>query len=100
MKRLAFAVALLIGLATPSQADYQAGVAAYERGDYATALREFRSLAEQGNSDAQVVQTLRPLREGEKACRYLPNSQKGIGGHNTHSASIKHRGRAIQIGEY
>lgn len=29
-------------------ADFQAGVKAYERGDYAAALREFRTLAEQG----------------------------------------------------
>ncbi len=46
MKRLAFAVALLIGLATPSQADYQDGLVAYSRGDYATALLEFKPLAE------------------------------------------------------
>ncbi len=48
MKRLA--VALLIGLATPSQADYQDGQAAYSRGDYATALQEFKPLAEQGDA--------------------------------------------------
>ncbi len=54
MKRVALAVALLIGLATPSQADFQAGVAAHERGDYATALRLFRPLAEEGDADAQV----------------------------------------------
>ncbi len=53
MKRVALAVALLIGLATPSQADYQAGVAAYSRGDYATALQEFKPLAEQGIAEAQ-----------------------------------------------
>ena len=29
------------------------GGAAYDRGDYATALKEFRPLAEQGNADAQ-----------------------------------------------
>ncbi len=34
MKRVALAVALLIGLATPSQADYQAGQAAYRLGDF------------------------------------------------------------------
>ncbi len=55
MKHVALAVALLIGLATPSQADYQAGVAAYSRGDYATALQEFKSLAELGNSNAQFM---------------------------------------------
>ena len=53
MKRVALAVALLIGLATPSQADYQDGLAAYWRGDYATALQEFKPLAEQGDARAQ-----------------------------------------------
>ncbi len=37
MKRVALAVALLIGLATPSQADYLDGLAAYVLGEYATA---------------------------------------------------------------
>ncbi len=53
MKRLALAVALLIGLATPSQADYLDGLRAYRLGDYATALREFKPLAEQGDAFAQ-----------------------------------------------
>ena len=34
-------------------ADFQAGVEAYNRGDYAGALREFRPLAEQGHAKAQ-----------------------------------------------
>ena len=46
MKRLAVAVALLIGLATPSQADYRDGLAAYWRGDYTAALRELKPLAD------------------------------------------------------
>ncbi len=53
MKRLALADALLIGLATPSQTDYQAGLAAYWRGDYTTALQKFKPLAEQGDATAQ-----------------------------------------------
>ena len=42
--------ALLIGAlcAQTLAADFQAGVEAFERGDYAVALREFRPLAEQG----------------------------------------------------
>ncbi len=56
MKRLALAVALLIGLATPSQAGHQAaGAAAYSRGDYATALQEFKRLAERGAASAQLM---------------------------------------------
>jgi len=48
------AVALLI-VVTASQAwaDFKAGVEAYQRGDYATALTEFRLLAQQGNAVAQ-----------------------------------------------
>ncbi len=50
------AVALLI-VVTASQAwaDFKAGVEAYERGDYATALTEFRPVAQQGNADAQFI---------------------------------------------
>ncbi len=55
MKRLALAVALLIGLATPSQADFLDGEAAYLRGDYATAFQEFKPLAEQGDALAQFA---------------------------------------------
>ena len=34
-------------------ADFQAGLQAYRRGDYATALEELLSLAEQGSASAQ-----------------------------------------------
>ncbi len=37
----------------PAEADFNPGVAAYKRGDYATALRELRPLAEQGHASAQ-----------------------------------------------
>jgi hypothetical protein len=37
-----------------ARADFQKGVAAYDAGDYATALRELTPLAEQGNADAQT----------------------------------------------
>ena len=47
-KIIAIAV-LLIALAVPAWAGYDEGQAALNRGDYATALREFRPLAEQGN---------------------------------------------------
>ncbi|MDA0740161.1 MAG: tetratricopeptide repeat protein, partial [Nitrospirae bacterium] len=47
-------VGLSLMLATPAWADYQAGVDAYERGDYETALKEWRPLADQGNATAQL----------------------------------------------
>ncbi len=42
-----------LGLTAPAWAGADEGVAAYHRGDYATALREWRPLAEQGNAKAQ-----------------------------------------------
>ena len=53
MKRLVLTIAILIGLAAPAWAGFAEGVAAYNRGDYATALREMRTLAEQGDAVAQ-----------------------------------------------
>ena len=53
MKGLVLTVAILLGLAAPAWAGLAEGVAAYERGDYATALRELRPLAERGYSRAQ-----------------------------------------------
>ena len=46
-------VILLGTTGTSWGADYQKGVAAYESGDFATALGEWRPLAEQGDARAQ-----------------------------------------------
>jgi TPR repeat protein len=51
MKRLIVLFALLLPLA--AQAGLDEGVAAYTAGDYATAVTEFRALAEQGNAEGQ-----------------------------------------------
>lgn len=51
-----FTIALMLSfvcLAAPAWADFQAGLDAYERGDYTITLREWRPLAEQGNPMAQ-----------------------------------------------
>ncbi len=53
MKRVVSAAIVLIGLATPAWADWDDGVAAYKRGDYATALRELLLPATQGNAWSQ-----------------------------------------------
>ena len=47
---------LLILLVSPMSfgADFSKGVIAYGNGDFATALRELRPLAEQGNASSQV----------------------------------------------
>lgn len=44
---------VVLTVAAPIRADFQAGVAAYEQGDYVTALNEWRPLAEQGDPKAQ-----------------------------------------------
>ena len=46
-------VLLIVCLGVAACDDFQAGVDAYLRGDYATALHEWRPLAEQGNARAQ-----------------------------------------------
>jgi TPR repeat protein len=43
----------LVCLTVPAWADYQAGMDAKNRGDFAKALRELRPLAEQGDARAQ-----------------------------------------------
>jgi len=42
-----------LGYTTLAAQDYDRGYIAYEAGDYATALREWRALAEQGDAQAQ-----------------------------------------------
>jgi hypothetical protein len=44
---------LLLIVPIPAHADFQAGLAAYDQGDYATALKEFLPLAQQGDVKAQ-----------------------------------------------
>ena len=53
MKRIALVAVLMFGHATSAWAGFDEGMAAYERGDYATALEEWLPLAEQGNVAAQ-----------------------------------------------
>ena len=50
---LSIVVGLALMLAAPTWADYQAVVEASNRGDYDTALKEWRPLAEQGHPKAQ-----------------------------------------------
>ncbi len=53
MKRFLLVLVLTCTLSTPAWAGFDEGAAAYERGDYETALREWRPLAEQGHAKAQ-----------------------------------------------
>ncbi len=51
--KLLLFVAVLVGFAAPAYAGYDEGKAAYDRGDYAKAYKEFKPLAEHGDADAQ-----------------------------------------------
>jgi len=44
---------VVVFVAVPACTDFDPGMEAYERGDYATALKEWRPLAEQGIARAQ-----------------------------------------------
>ncbi len=50
---VALCAGFTLGLTAPAGAGFDEGLAAHDRGDYATALREWRPLAEQGNAKAQ-----------------------------------------------
>ena len=53
---ICLSLAVLLGSAGTSWgADYDKGLAAYQSGDFATALREWRPLAEQGDAVAQFL---------------------------------------------
>ncbi|MDE2830530.1 MAG: S41 family peptidase [Gemmatimonadota bacterium] len=53
LRCLLFILALCLIIAPSAWGDYQDGRTAYNRGDYATALKELRPLAEQGHAGAQ-----------------------------------------------
>ena len=58
MKHYTLILATLLSLLIPVQswgADFQKGLDAAQRGDYATALKEWIPLAEQGDADAQFA---------------------------------------------
>ena len=52
--RLSTRVAHFLGVTLPEETDFEVGVEAWGRGDYDTALQEFRLLANQGHAQAQV----------------------------------------------
>ena len=53
MRAYIYLAILGICMAVVNAADFAAGVEAYQKGDYATALKEWRALADQGGSAAQ-----------------------------------------------
>jgi len=55
MRRLVLAAMLVLGVVASSWADYQEGLSAYMRGDYARALAAFLPLGRQGHVEAQYT---------------------------------------------
>ena len=55
MKRLALALFLIFSQLGTASAGWDEAWAAYQRGDYETAAREYRLLAEQGDANAQSI---------------------------------------------
>ena len=53
MRFLCFPATLLCVLLTPAWADFAAGLSAYQKGDFATAMKEWRPIAENGDAAAQ-----------------------------------------------
>ena len=53
MKNMLYTIILSFLFSSGVFADWDIGAKAYNAGDYATALKEFRALAEQGLADAQ-----------------------------------------------
>jgi len=54
LKRITLLLLIGVALSSGARADLAAGVAAYQAGDFASALKEFKPLAAKGNADAQV----------------------------------------------
>ena len=55
LQRLLFVLSLCLLIAPSAWGDYQDGRKAYNRGDYTTALKELRPLAEQGHAGSQYL---------------------------------------------
>jgi TPR repeat protein len=76
VRRALAGLLLALAAALPARADYEAGLAAARAGDYATALQEWRPLAEAGNRDAQFnlgllyENGLGVAADGEQAARW------------------------------
>lgn len=51
----ATALAVLMATTSPAKADFAAAAKAYDGGDYATAYREWRTLAQAGDTEAQIA---------------------------------------------
>ncbi len=93
--------AVVVLVAAPARAG-EAGLAAYERGDYATALKEYRPLAEQGDAVAQfALGTMYEngrgvLQNDAKAVRwYRQGAEQGFASAQNSLGKMYRRGRGV-----
>ena len=100
MKRLAAVAILAWPLAL--LADFQAGLIAYEQGDYATALKEWQPLAEQGDATAQYnlglmyAQGKGVPQDDAKAVRwYRKAAEQGLAAAQTNLGLIYSQGNGV-----
>lgn len=84
MRAILLSLMLTLGVAAPARADFMTALAAYDAGDYAAALAEWRRLAAHGDAEAQVAVAgmyeagLGPPRDYEAAARwYLEAARRG-----------------------
>ena len=99
---LSILVGLVFLLASPAWPDYQAGAEAYKRGDYDTALKELRPLADQGIAVAQYNLGLmsyqgqgmpRDYQEAAQWCRLA--AEQGHAGAQVLLGTMYHLGQGI-----
>ncbi len=102
MKRVTAFAVLLVVLAAPAWAGWDEGWAAYDRGDYATALREWRPLAEQGHASAQFNLALMydtgqgvPQDYAEAVNWYRKAAKQGFARAQNNLAAMYHNGQGV-----
>jgi TPR repeat protein len=101
-KRLITVVVLFITSAT-CWADYEDGLAARQRGDYSTAVREFTALAERGHPEAQFNLGLLhqngqgvPQSYAEAAKWYTEAAQHGLAEAQYRLGKMYEKGEGVQ----
>ena len=101
---LSIVVGLALMLALPVLADFQAGQDAYKRGDYDTALKEFRPLAEQGHAGAQYNLGVMydkgrgVLQDYQEAVRwYRLAAEQGIASAHNNLGVMYDKGRGVSL---
>ena len=98
----ALCVAFTLGLTAPAWAGFEDGWAAYKRGDYATALREWRPLAKQGNANAQLFLGLMyrkghgvPQDDAESVRWYRKAGEQGLASAQRNLGIMYSQGRGV-----